>query len=853
MKIVRVTGLLCCLLIAAANPTLLRADLVPASFEFNPQDVLVREVIKDGHTYIRIDFDPQVKKAYHLAEFHQSDSSGYPELSCRNAHFVIPQGHAVVDILNLQYTETVIYEAEEDIYVIPSQPPAPTLEGYNYPGFQHPNIDLYQNLPQYPEDENIVEVVKASGQFENITVAAVRITPFVYHPSSGVLKLLSSISFQLETAPYTGQRPPLSHIQHELEKPFQMISPPYLEYPGDQQKMNMLENPGDSEEYGAPFEIIEQPSNRTWIYELIVIPDSSYIDAAEQLRIWRIDTHRPAIVFTHQEIDGMWADGDLPEKIRQTFKRYYTYNGAQALVLVGDEPIRYLYHTNTNSPKDLPDLHIGNCVYLGEFSKSYLEWDWDGDGIYGEPDHDRPDLYTEGVVGVIPADNPGEFQVYVDKVIRYEKYGPGAEMLYYTTCVDQMRDTYLYSYYPRHIPEYIEIDTISGLEVPTGIDPAPTAPLGQEIIDYYRYAKPAFVNESSHGAPHHNTGKTRFYNQFPKSYVSTTTETEEYGSINDLENSDVLMTMWTVSCDVAAYDAPEWFGDYRCMGEGYTFVPNGGTIVYFGHSRWGWIYASKYMAAKYWDHLFNTEGQHIAGFAFRNARIDYPNYLDECYTMNLFGDPAMSIYTDIPQEITTFGPDSVDMGMNIFDFLVLDPDDDPLEDATVCFRQGEDYYLGFVTDHAYILDKDSSLIRWEVVSQEPIYFTVSAWAREDHNFLTTQRLIYVRDPGLARHNDFEDNERGDNADIPKQFALAQNYPNPFNASTVIKYDLPEDCNVKMQVYNLLGKVAATLIDEPKSAGYHSITFNGSELASGVYYLKINADKYNRVRKMVLLK
>jgi hypothetical protein len=90
-------------------------------------------------------------------------------------------------------------------------------------------------------------------------------------------------------------------------------------------------------------------------------------------------------------------------------------------------------------------------------------------------------------------------------------------------------------------------------------------------------------------------------------------------------------------------------------------------------------------------------------------------------------------------------------------------------------------------------------------------------------------------------------------DVPKKFDLSQNYPNPFNPSTLIKYAIPHDAFVSIKVYNLLGQEITTLVNELKQTGYYSVTFNGSNLASGVYFYRIEAGNFTSVKKMVLVK
>jgi hypothetical protein len=89
--------------------------------------------------------------------------------------------------------------------------------------------------------------------------------------------------------------------------------------------------------------------------------------------------------------------------------------------------------------------------------------------------------------------------------------------------------------------------------------------------------------------------------------------------------------------------------------------------------------------------------------------------------------------------------------------------------------------------------------------------------------------------------------------IPTGFELSQNYPNPFNPTTYFNVSLPKASDVKIVVYNTLGQKVNTLFNGNLSAGVHKIKFDGSQLASGIYFYHIEAGKFTAVKKMVLVK
>ena len=89
--------------------------------------------------------------------------------------------------------------------------------------------------------------------------------------------------------------------------------------------------------------------------------------------------------------------------------------------------------------------------------------------------------------------------------------------------------------------------------------------------------------------------------------------------------------------------------------------------------------------------------------------------------------------------------------------------------------------------------------------------------------------------------------------VPDNFKLYQNYPNPFNPTTNIKFDLPDEGNVSLKVYDQLGNEINTLVDGYKNSGSYEVNFNAGELASGIYFYKLVTNNFSQSRKMLLLK
>jgi len=89
--------------------------------------------------------------------------------------------------------------------------------------------------------------------------------------------------------------------------------------------------------------------------------------------------------------------------------------------------------------------------------------------------------------------------------------------------------------------------------------------------------------------------------------------------------------------------------------------------------------------------------------------------------------------------------------------------------------------------------------------------------------------------------------------IPQSLELKQNYPNPFNPTTNIEFSIPENTHTTLDVFDMLGQRVATLVDQSMAAGQHSVSFDASNLSSGIYIYRIQAGNSIQTRKLTLIK
>ena len=135
--------------------------------------------------------------------------------------------------------------------------------------------------------------------------------------------------------------------------------------------------------------------------------------------------------------------------------------------------------------------------------------------------------------------------------------------------------------------------------------------------------------------------------------------------------------------------------------------------------------------------------------------------------------------------------------------------------------------------------------------------------REPQSFAINKKYVFV---GINGHgvwrrplSDFGTTDLDDELEFPSEFSLEQNYPNPFNPFTTIKFSIPQNVgnenfrSVQLKIYDMLGNEIATLVDEQKSPGIYEVTFDGSNLSSGVYFYQLIAGNFSQTKKFVLMK
>jgi hypothetical protein len=178
------------------------------------------------------------------------------------------------------------------------------------------------------------------------------------------------------------------------------------------------------------------------------------------------------------------------------------------------------------------------------------------------------------------------------------------------------------------------------------------------------------------------------------------------------------------------------------------------------------------------------------------------------------------------------------------------------------FTQDHTVMLSWTTESetnnfGFFVERSADGLLWEEVGFIEGHGTTSGrndYAFQDGQLPSGVNLYYYRLRQMDFNGATETSPQLEvRAALPKQYALGKNYPNPFNPTTTITFQLPDAGRVSLKVYNLLGQVVATLVDEDRPAGSHVAFFNSSHLASGMYIYQIQVNGFRQARKMLLLR
>ncbi len=574
--------------------------------------------------------------------------------------------------------------------------------------------------------------------------------------------------------------------------------------------------------------------------EYVIITSPGLAETFEELSALKNATGILSAIALTDSIYVHYSGVDNAEKIRNYLIDFYQAGGVYVL-LGGDDilvPVRYVYYYNASIPPSDPYYLMPSDLYYADIDG---DWEVDGDGIWGEPDDDSPDLIPDLIVGRLPVRTVAVVQQYIAKLKNYLTNPGNGDFDYLTKSFffssDQMRDYPVggqHGVIAQELPTNFDIDTILGVESPSGDDPNPTNAMGETCIDIISGGY-GFIHILAHGRIDGFMVKSANYGDWPASLIVTAPQDYNHGSIVDLAKNNKTSLYYSLSCNAGAYDLDSTDGvssDWSLV-ERLIASDSCGAIGMVANARWGWVYSSYHLQKAFTKNLYGSAvGNPVLAMYY--SWVDYPYYRDLIYGQNYFGDPALEIYSSIPQ---------------VFDMEIIPQKGTYRIDL---YNNGETIPGAFIA-----VSLDGTVLESGNSDENGQYTIATELTYGDEYLITAVKEGWTINqkafiPSMVLSVEDEDSTR------LQKFNLEQNYPNPFNPSTKIKYSLPTRSDITLEIVNVLGQTIKAISNVNQSPGYHTIIWDGTDdrnnrMPSGIYFSRLKAGDLHQSRKMIMIK
>jgi hypothetical protein len=610
----------------------------------------------------------------HLKSHGQNYEVGAPCLPLGNYYFLIPPDAEVREVTIENY-KSVILPGEYQIMPTPQfQPLSLTTSPIIIP-----DEAIYNNNRPYPE--NLIRYIK-TGSKSAYRLCGIGLMPFQYYPQEKQLVFFKELTVR---------------INYEENRHLPIALTPRQKEIFSFEINRLVLNREDINRFAPPTQSSETECN----YLIITVP--SYVENFQPLVTWRMEQGFPGEIITVNTIATSYTGRDIQEKIRNAIKNYYLNRGLIFVVLGGDSQL-----VETRIARVIASGYTGNIPCDLYYSDLDGTWDANNNNIFGEVPGDNVDMYPDVYVGRASVDNLTEVNTFVNKLFTYEK-SPPADYLKKILLPSVMLFSQ-YNYHGRVVNDSIALITPTGWLDRHLIDPQGTAPMRESLNIGYHYCHP-----SAHG------NETGFYYQSGGAiYTRSDAQAQT--------NGNRLFVLNSIACNSGDFG----YGSGECLAEAMMNNPNGGAVATIQNSRYGWgnppnLGPSERIDVKFYDFLINCDSfrigvAHARSKAVFTAQANSDPVTRWCiYELNLFGDPAMSLWTDVPQTITAQYPPVVPLGPSNFTIQVSTGGIVPINRALVCIRKPNEVYARTYTNSA-----GTATIPIAPMTPGKLYITVTA-------------------------------------------------------------------------------------------------------------------------------
>ncbi len=589
----------------------------------------------DRHPYIMLT----------IPGYEQSSDIGSPSVPVRAVTIALPSGAHVTDITIVDKQST---EFEGEYALIPASPPVIRSQK-EIPPLER-NEAVYASEEVYPS--KIIDYV-GTHHYAGYELCELFVYPVSYWPRSGRLVFHSSITFAIS---YEGG----------IHK---ATSNPHLR--------TLVYNPEDV--FISPLQNSE--------FEYVIITNPPLDTVFERLATWKTKKGVRTVVRTLDWIMSQYSGVDRAEQIRH-YTQTLPDSGVQYVLLGGDVPLipkRFAFAMDCEYGGHPRENMLPCDLYFADLQG---DWNFDNDGIYGEVE-DSVDLYPDLTVGRAPVSTVTQAQLFVDRVLTYER-SPVPDHLTNALFAGDVMWNDPYTDGGVH-KDMIEEESFPAYYTITKLYHSQGTLTPNAVLSSVHQGQ-ALINHDGHGWIDVMSAGTGYLDNDD---FDTLTNAETYG-------------IWiSCGCWTTAFD-------YDCIAEHWVNSPQGGGVAFIGNSSYGWgspgnpgYGVSDFFDSRFFYALLQQDYFHL-GDALSSAKAYFIPYSRERnvyrwhqYQLNVLGDPEMPVWTQTPESLLALYPQSVPLGTSHALISVQNSSTHvPVSNALVCLMKGDESYSAGYTDHS---------------------------------------------------------------------------------------------------------------------------------------------------------
>lgn len=730
--------------------------------------------------------------------------------------------------------------------VYPAQPPRDTCETIPW---VPPDSVYYGSDALFPE--HAIRIV-GDGVMDGARIVTVEICPMQYRPKTGRLSLVSPIAFSFALSPSTLPNV-MPHTRTRYEQAVRDIA-----------LANVVENDDEIPRYYQKPAIVDEyqlcsPVPPAKAPGVIIAPEEFHA-AFQPYAEWITDQGIATVLVAPEDICSYYGGVDDAERVRNYITDCYQHNGGTYFILGGDDgsvPIRYATPQDKEPGQYMPAEDSIPCDMF--FSDLTGDWDYDGDGVWGELTQDQADRFPEVYIGRVPAYNAEEVANWVAKALSYETApGIAAENLITATWI--YNEAIGNGFAAGYMPEYF---------------------VHNDCMDQFAY--PVAFNELNAGYGmvtvncHGDIGCFASKWTLPRSYVYNYYEALRYNDtgLNLLNNQNMYSICYSIGCWCGGYDqrarTDPWYpdGSDTCVADGFVDAyANKGSCVYLGNTRNGKYHYADVGPSFVLEHWFYTylftqgSGQPIDDNPLSRAGVSEAlsktvpdelwfdplfdaQYRYVCYSHNLFGSPHTDVWTNIPRELAVIHAGNITAGqLTTFRVRVLDAaTSEPIPSAKVCINKPGDLYQLGQTDARgsvtfAVTPRSSGTLRVTVTRVHNLNVSYLQYLPSR----TTCEVLGSSEGGPLS---------GDDQLRPGVLCILA-LPALTRGNPAIAFGVPSPGEVRLSIYDLTGSLVRIQGWQDLRPGTHADAVDTRGLSSGVYFMRLEQNGTRVSRKVVLV-